>query len=117
MVAFAATVFATPAPAGAHAFGDPQIVAMALDLDHPRSYRPVEGRRRRRPDLLGVALGLLPQDRIALDGAVSFRESDAAAIGPSDRFAAYLLKQIMSPSADERVLAPSSRRPTWPRPA
>jgi hypothetical protein len=63
------------------------------------------------------SLGLLPQDRIALDGAVSFRESDAAAIGPSDRFAAYLLKQIMSPSANGRVLAPSSRQPTWPRPA
>lgn len=33
------------------------------------------------------------------DGAVFFRESDAAAIGPSDKFAAYLLKQITVASA------------------
>jgi hypothetical protein len=62
-------------------------------------------------NLLGVALGPLPQDRVALDGAVFFRESDATAIGPSDRFAAYLLKQIMVASGG-RACAGSIAPPT-----
>ncbi len=96
LLAFAATaVFAAPAPARAHPFGDPQTVAIALDQDHPDVVRvrwKVGG-----PDdltLLGVALGVLPRDRVMLDGAVFFQDSDAAAIGPSGTFAAYLLKQI-----------------------
>jgi hypothetical protein len=45
------------------------------------------------------------------DGAVFFRESDASAIGPSDRFAAYLLKQIMVASGG-RACAGSIEPPT-----
>lgn len=95
LVAFAAIVFATPVPAGAHPFGDPQTVAIALDRDHPDVVR-IRWKIGGLDDLtlLGVALGLLPPDRVMLDGAVFFQPSDAAVIGPSDRFAAYLLKQI-----------------------
>ena len=44
--------------------------------------------------MLGVSLGLLPQDRVLLDGAVFYQDSDAAAIGPSPRFASYLLDMV-----------------------
>ncbi|NJC73447.1 hypothetical protein HC031_27530 [Planosporangium thailandense] len=95
LVAFAATVFAAPARAGAHPFGDPQTVAIASDEDRPEVVQ-VRWKVGGLDDLtvLGVALGLLPQDRVMLDGAVFFRDSDAATIGPSQEFAAYLLKQI-----------------------
>jgi hypothetical protein len=95
LVAFAATLFARPAPAGAHPFGDPQTVAIALDEDRPEVVR-VRWKVGGLDDLtlLGVELGLLPHDRVMLDGAVFFRDSDAAAIGPSGALAAYLLKQI-----------------------
>jgi hypothetical protein len=95
LLAFAATLLAVPAPAVAHPFGDPQTVAVVLDQDHPDVVR-VKWRVGGLDDLtvLGVALGVLPRDRVMLDGAVFFRDSDAAAIGPSDKFAGYLLKQI-----------------------
>jgi hypothetical protein len=94
-LAFAVTVFAAPARAGAHPFGDPQTVVIALDQDRPDvvHVRWKVGGLDDLP-LLGVALGLLPKDRVLLDGAVFFRASDTAAIGPSDKFAAYLLRQI-----------------------
>lgn len=92
--AFAATLLA-PAPAGAHPFGDPQTVAIAADTARPEVVH-VRWKVGGVDDLtlLGVSLGLLPQDRVMLDGAVFFQDSDAAAIGPSAEFAAYLLKQI-----------------------
>lgn len=92
---FATPVFVAPAPAQAHPFGDPQTVAIALDQDHPDVVR-VRWKVGGLDDLtlLGVALGVLPRDRVMLDGAVFFQDSDAAAIGPSGTFAAYLLKQI-----------------------
>jgi len=95
LVALVGIVFATAAPAGAHPFGDPQTVAVALDADHPEVVR-VRWKVGGVDDLtlLGVALGVLPQDRVMLDGAVFFRESDATAIATSAAFSAYLLKQI-----------------------
>ncbi|MGC9670743.1 hypothetical protein ACNTMW_29875 [Planosporangium sp. 12N6] len=95
LVAFAATMLAMPTPAEAHPFGDPQTVAIAPDRDRPAVVH-VRWKVGGLDDLtvLGVALGLLPQDRVMLDGAVFFRDSDAATIGPSGAFAAYLLKQI-----------------------
>ncbi len=95
LTATATTVFAAPAPARAHPFGDPQTVAIALDQNHPEIVR-IRWKVGGLDDLtlLGVALGLLPRDRVMLDGAVFFRDSDATAIGPSGEFAAYLLKQI-----------------------
>jgi hypothetical protein len=95
LAAFTATVLAVPAPAEAHPFGDPQTVAIALDADRPQVVH-VRWKVGGTDDLtlLGVSLGLLPKDRVLLDGAVFYRDSDAAAIGPSDPFAAYLTKQI-----------------------
>jgi hypothetical protein len=95
LLAFAATLLAAPLPAVAHPFGDPQTVAVALDQDHPDVVR-VKWRVGGLDDLtvLGVALGVLPRNRVMLDGAVFFRDADAAAIGRSDKFAGYLLKQI-----------------------
>jgi hypothetical protein len=112
LVVFAATVFAMPEPAEAHPFGDPQTVAIALGQDRPEVVR-VRWKVGGLDDLtvLGVALGLLPPDRVMLDGAVSFREADAAAIGPSDKFAAYLLKQITVGSGG-RACAGSVEPPT-----
>ena len=111
LLACALTVVATPAPASAHPFGDPQTVAIAPDPDHPELVH-VRWKVGGLYDLttLGVALGLLPQDRVLLDGAVFFRDSDAAAIGPSDAFAGYLLKQI-TVAGDGRACAGSVERP------
>jgi hypothetical protein len=93
--ACAAAVFGGPAPASAHPFGDPQTVAIAADPTQPDVVR-VQWKVGGLDDLtvLGVALGLLPQDRVLLDGAVFYQDSDAAVIGPSPAFAAYLLKQV-----------------------
>ncbi|MEU3456609.1 hypothetical protein ABZ671_23855 [Micromonospora sp. NPDC006766] len=89
------SITAAPAPAAAHPFGDPQTVTIARDQQRPEVVRVrwhVGG-----PDdltLLGVSLGLLPQDRVLADGAIDYRHTDAAVIGSSEEFAAYLLKQI-----------------------
>ncbi|MEU8000335.1 hypothetical protein AB0B66_04065 [Catellatospora sp. NPDC049111] len=92
--AFTATLLA-PAPVQAHPFGDPQTVAIAADAARPEVVH-VRWKVGGVDDLtlLGVSLGLLPQDRVMLDGAVFYQDSDAAAIGPSTEFSAYLLKQI-----------------------
>ncbi|MEV4627324.1 hypothetical protein AB0J90_13630 [Micromonospora sp. NPDC049523] len=95
MFTVAASVIAVPAPAVAHPFGDPQTVAIALDEQRPDVVRVrwrVGG-----PDdltLLGVSLGLLPADRVLLDGAVDYRSTDPALIGSSTQLVAYLLQQI-----------------------
>ncbi|MFC0528632.1 hypothetical protein [Phytohabitans kaempferiae] len=94
-MAFAVIGSALPAPAQAHPFGDPQTVAIAADPAHPEVVR-VRWKVGGLDDLtlLGVSLGLLPQDRVLLDGAVFYEDADAAAIAPSGRFAAYLLDRI-----------------------
>src|SRR5262249_37327473 len=99
----AAVVFGVPAPAGAHPFGDPQTVAIAADPARPDLVR-VTWKVGGLDDLtvLGVALGVLPQDRVLLDGAVFYEDSDSAAIGPSPAFAAYLLKQVTVTSDGQR---------------
>jgi hypothetical protein len=87
-------------PAGAHPFGDPQTVAIALDPARDNVVR-VRWKVGGLDDLtlLGVSLGLIPTERVMLDGAVFYQESDGAAVGPSDKFAAYLLRQITVVSA------------------
>ncbi|MGW0217680.1 hypothetical protein ACWDXH_25120 [Micromonospora chokoriensis] len=91
----AAAVLALPSPAAAHPFGDPQTVSITPDEQRPDVVRVrwrVGG-----PDdltLLGVSLGLLPADRVLLDGAVDYRSTDPAVIASSAQFPAYLLKQI-----------------------
>ncbi|MFI6784942.1 hypothetical protein [Micromonospora sp. NPDC050276] len=95
VLAVTASVTALPAPAVAHPSGDPQTVSIARDEQRPEVVRVrwrVGG-----PDdltLLGVSLGLLPTDRVLLDGAVDYRSTDPALIASSERFSAYLLRQI-----------------------
>ncbi|MET8043432.1 hypothetical protein ABZU25_21530 [Micromonospora sp. NPDC005215] len=97
LAAFVATasVLALPVAAAAHPSGDPQTVSVARDDKRPEVVRVrwrVGG-----PDdltLLGVSLGLLPPERVFLDGAVDYRATDPAVIASSELFSAYLLKQI-----------------------
>lgn len=85
----------TAGPAQAHPFGDPQTVAISLDparADVVRVRWKVGGLDDL--TLLGVALGVLPQSRVMLDGAAFFEPADATAIGPSGKFSDYLVRQI-----------------------
>ncbi|WP_238006653.1 hypothetical protein KZZ52_46665 [Dactylosporangium sp. AC04546] len=88
--------FAVPGTAAAHPFGDPQTVAVGLGDARPDVVR-VRWRVGGLDDLtlLGVSLGILPKDRVMLDGAVFYRDADAAAIAPSPAFASYLLDRIV----------------------
>ncbi|MEN3615042.1 hypothetical protein AAH979_36615 [Plantactinospora sp. ZYX-F-223] len=96
------TVIGAPAPAEAHPFGDPQTVAIAPDQQRPEVVH-VRWKVGGLDDLtlLGVSLGLLPQDRVMLDGAVFYQDSDAAALTTSDRFTTYLRNQITVTSAGQ----------------
>ena len=105
VLAVAASITALPAPATAHPSGDPQTVSIARDDKRPEIVRVrwrVGG-----PDdltLLGVSLGLLPPDRVLLDGAVDYRTTDPAVLASSERFSAYLLKQITVSDGTRRCL-------------
>jgi hypothetical protein len=112
VAALVASGFVLAAPAQAHPFGDPQTVAVALDRDRPQVVQ-VRWKVGGLDDLtlLGVALGLLPQDRVMLDGAVFFQDSDAAAISASGKFNEYLLKQITVDSGGQ-ACAGSVRPPS-----
>jgi hypothetical protein len=95
-------VLLTPVAAQAHPFGDPQTVAVALDGTDP-SVVHVRWKVGGLDDLtlLGVSLGLLPQDRVLLDGATIFQPSDATTIAPAAKFAGYLTKQITVEDRDK----------------
>ncbi|MFD0744998.1 hypothetical protein ACFQ1L_26680 [Phytohabitans flavus] len=111
-------MFDAPAPARAHPFGDPQTVAISLDQARPEVVR-VRWKVGGLDDLtvLGVALGVLPRDRVMLDGAVFYQDSDAAAVGPSPRFAAYLRERITVTSDGRECAGTVAPPPTWPAPA
>ncbi len=91
----AGLVLIPAAPAVAHPFGDPQTVAVASDPAHPEVVR-LRWRVGGTDDLtlLGVSLGILPPDRVMLDGAVFFRDTDAPAIAAAPAFVSYLLTRI-----------------------
>lgn len=105
VLAVTASVTALPPPAVAHPSGDPQTVSIARDDQRPEVVRVrwrVGG-----PDdltLLGVSLGLLPPDRVLLDGAVDYRTTDPAVIASSERFSAYLLQRITVVDGGRRCL-------------
>lgn len=84
-----------PGPASAHPFGDPQTVSIRLDADRGDVVH-VTWRVGGPDDLtvLGVSLGLLPDDRILTDGAVDYRYTDAGVLGRSETFSRYLLERI-----------------------
>jgi hypothetical protein len=81
-------------PAQAHPFGPPQQVAVDT-VDAPGTVR-VRWRVGGTDDLtlLGVSLGVLPRDRVMLDGAVFYEDADAVALAASSKFRDYLLEHI-----------------------
>ncbi|WP_435204249.1 hypothetical protein [Micromonospora sp. bgisy143] len=91
--AFTLTLLATAVPADAHPYGYPQTVAIAPDAARPDvvhlTWKPGAVDEM---TVLGVHLGLLPQDRVLLDGAVDTRDTDATVLAASPLFADYLLK-------------------------
>ncbi|MFY1618978.1 hypothetical protein [Micromonospora sp. WMMD736] len=103
--AFTLTLLATAVPADAHPYGYPQTVTVT-----PDAARPDVVHLRWKPGgvdeltVLGVHLGLLPQDRVLLDGAVDTRDTDATILAGAEPFADYLLKQ-MTVSSDGRACA------------
>ncbi|MFC6021719.1 hypothetical protein ACFP2T_36835 [Plantactinospora solaniradicis] len=111
-MAFAVVLFGAPAPAEAHPFGDPQTIAIMPDQDRPDVVH-VRWKVGGLDDLtlLGISLDLLPRDRVMLDGAVFYQDSDAAALATSDRFTAYLLRQI-TVSSGGRACAGSVQPPS-----
>ncbi len=82
-----------PDPASAHPFGAPQQIEVTGAGDHGVRVRWLVGGT---DDLtlLGIALGVLPQDRVLLDGAVTYEASDAATMAEAPAFAEYLTERI-----------------------
>ncbi|MFE9201929.1 hypothetical protein [Micromonospora sp. NPDC007230] len=82
-----------PAPASAHPFGAPQQIKVAGEGDHNVRVQWLVGGT---DDLtqLGIALGVLPQDRVLLDGAVIYEPADAVALAEAPEFAKYLTERI-----------------------
>ena len=82
-----------PDSASAHPFGAPQQIEIAGKGDHAVRVRWLVGGK---DDLtlLGIALGVLPRDRVMLDGAVIPEASDAAAMAEAPEFAGYLTERI-----------------------
>ncbi|MEU7585741.1 hypothetical protein AB0A95_05500 [Micromonospora sp. NPDC049230] len=104
-VAFALTLLATAVPAQAHPYGYPQTVTIAADATRPEVVRLTwKAGGVDELTLLGVRLGLLPQDRVLLDGAISFQASDARILASSAPFTNYLLTQ-MTVSSDGHACA------------
>ncbi|MEV4825380.1 hypothetical protein [Micromonospora sp. NPDC049274] len=104
-VAFAVTLLAMAVPAGAHPYGYPQTVTVAADAARPEVvHLRWKAGGVDELTLLGAKLGLLPQDRVLLDGAISFQASDATVLASSAPFTSYLLTQ-MTVSSDGHACA------------
>ncbi|WBB70791.1 hypothetical protein [Micromonospora sp. WMMD812] len=93
MLALALIVGLVPDPASAHPFGAPQQIEVAGDGEQGVRVRWRVGGT---DDLtlLGIDLGVLPKDRVMLDGAVTYEDSDAAAMATAPEFAGYLTERI-----------------------
>lgn len=78
----------------AHPFGDPQTVEVARGADP--AVVEVTWKVGAADDLtlLGIELGVLPEDRLMLDGAISFEDGDPEAVAASEEFRDYLLERI-----------------------
>lgn len=93
--AFTLTLLATAVPADAHPYGYPQTVTIAADAARPDVVHLTwKAGSVDELTLLGVHLGLLPQDRVLLDGAVDTRDTDATILATSPPFANYLRTQM-----------------------
>lgn len=88
----AAAVLLAPAPAQAHPFGPPQTVAVSAQ-DGRVLVRWGFGAT---DDIsyLAAALGVLPEERILLDGAILYEDADAPLLADAPEFADYLREHI-----------------------
>lgn len=93
-------VLAGATPAQAHPFGDPQTVVIGA----AGAVVTVEWRVGGQDDLtlLGIELGVLPEDRVLLDGAIMFEDGDTAAVSSSPELRDYLLDRITVESEGDR---------------
>ncbi|WP_141014231.1 hypothetical protein [Nocardioides sambongensis] len=76
----------------AHPFGNPQTV----EVGRSGGTVQVVWRVGMADDLtlLGISLGVLPEDRVMLDGAITYEDGDAAAVADSDELHGYLVDRI-----------------------
>lgn len=82
-----------------HPFGDPQTVVVGSAGDVVTVVWRVGA-----PDdltLLGIDLGVLPEDRVMLDGAITYDAGDADLVADSPELEAYVLKHVAVRSAGE----------------
>ncbi|MEI5672671.1 MULTISPECIES: hypothetical protein [unclassified Nocardioides] len=95
VLALAALLVLVAGPARAHPFGPPQQVTVDADGD-PGTVR-VHWQVGGTDDLtlLAVSLGVLPEDRVLLDGAVAYEDDDAAALAAAPAFRDYLLDHVV----------------------
>lgn len=79
----------------AHPFGDPQTVEIARDGGDPAVVH-VTWKVGAADDLtlLGIHLGVLPEDRVLLDGAIQYDAGDAALVSRAPELATYLLDHV-----------------------
>jgi hypothetical protein len=87
-----AIVLGNGGAASAHPFGDPQTAAIEADAEVVSVVWRVGGIDDL--TLLGVELGVLPDDRVMLDGAINLVDGDAQALAGSEEFHDYLLDRI-----------------------
>jgi hypothetical protein len=78
--------------ASAHPFGDPQTATIDADAEVVSVVWRVGGIDDL--TLLGVELGVLPDDRVMLDGAINLVDGDARAVADSEQFRDYLVDRI-----------------------
>ena len=80
----------------AHPFGDPQTLEVGRDGSDP-SVVHVNWKVGAADDLtlLGIHLEVLPEDRVMLDGAISYDAADAALVAESPEVADYALDHVV----------------------
>lgn len=88
----ASALLLAPAPAEAHPFGPPQTVEVEPAADGVRVQWRVGGTDDL--TLLAISLGVLPQDRMLLDGAVVFEDADATTLAAAPELSDYLLAHV-----------------------
>lgn len=79
----------------AHPFGDPQTVSVAGDPHDPAVVH-VTWKVGAADDLtlLGIHLGVLPEDRVMLDGAIDYDDGDAKLVQQAPEVHTYLLEHV-----------------------
>lgn len=84
----------------AHPFGDPQTLEVSADASDPAVVH-LTWKVGAADDLtlLGIHLGVLPEDRVMLDGAVTYDAGDPALVADSPEVADYALDHVVVRSA------------------